>query len=72
MIKSDCFTCGTICIALFTRTVFCLHCVVGIFTVILQVGWFHYKIALFVGVLALCVETILTVYRRKGIEYFHW
>ena len=71
MMESDC-TCGTIFVALFTRIVFALHSFIGILTVLVQVGWFHYKVLLFTGLLGLCIETILTVYKRKGAEYSKW
>ena len=70
--EGDCFTCGTICIALFTRIVFALHCMLAILTVLVRVGWFQYKLSLFIGILGLCLETVLTVYKRQGVEYSKW
>ncbi len=62
-------TFGAVLIALFTRIVFALHCLIAFWRIIASVPWIHYYWFIFAGLVGLFIESIFTIYCRKGAEY---
>ena len=63
--------CGSVLTALFTRIVFTLHCLVAFYLILTRLTgrWTHYYWFLLAGLAGLFIETIVTLYVRKGAEY---
>ncbi|ELU09466.1 hypothetical protein CAPTEDRAFT_115670 [Capitella teleta] len=55
--------------ALFTRGVFCLHCLVAFWTIFSTSPWHPLYCLLLSGLVGLVFETVVTIHVRKGAEY---
>ncbi len=63
--------CGSVLTALFTRVVFTLHCLIAFYQILTRLSshWNHLYWLCLAGLLGLFIETIITLYVRKGAEY---
>ena len=63
--------CGSVLTALFTRIVFTLHCLIAFYQILTRLygQWSHFYWFCLAGLAGLFLETIITLYVRKGAEY---
>ncbi len=60
---------GAIIAALTTRLVFTIHCLVALYRIGITIDWNPWYWFLLAGLVGLLIETVITLYVRKGAEY---
>ena len=60
---------GSLLSAIITRAVFTLHCLIAFWRIWSTTQWRTWYLLLLVGLVLLAIETLVTLFVRKGAEY---
>jgi len=60
---------GSLVSAILTRAVFCLHCLIAFWRIFATTDWNPLFPLLLIGLACLAIETLVTLFVRKGAEY---